>query len=307
MSPTVSIVTPFLNAEGTLGEAIDSLRAQTFQDWELILVDDGSVDTSPAVAAQAAAGDSRIRVLPPEPRAKGAAAARNAGLRAARGAFLGFLDADDLFMPHKLATELAAFAAHPEAMAVYGSTLWWHPDAPQRDWTEQLGPVANRLNAPPEILRRVLLLEEGHVPCTCAILIRREALEAVGGFEERFRLYEDQTLWAKLFLSFPVYVSDHCVAYYRQHAASVSAQAQESGEYDRLAAHPARVAFLDWLAGHIDASGIGDKRLARALRLARAPYIQARTPLQFIDKLYLAGRSFKRRTTGRLRRLMRRL
>src|SRR5687767_4752185 len=179
-APCVSVVTPFLDAEAFLPEAIASVRAQTVADWELILVDDGSSDSSRAIALEAAAADERIRLVDPPPGSRGAAAARNAGMRVARGDFLAFLDADDLFERHMLAATLSAAQANPEAALIYGPTRWWYPDGRQSDWTETTDGRAGRLHSPPALLRSIILLQDGHVPCTCSVLIRRAAVDAVG-------------------------------------------------------------------------------------------------------------------------------
>ncbi|CAN5691500.1 glycosyltransferase family 2 protein [soil metagenome] len=109
-APRVSVVTPVWNAAATLGETVASVRAQSMPDWELLLVDDGSADGSRALAEALAAGDGRIRLLGWGAR-QGAAAARNAAIRAARGRFIAFLDADDLWYPEKLAAQLGFMAA----------------------------------------------------------------------------------------------------------------------------------------------------------------------------------------------------
>ncbi len=103
--PAVTVVTPVWNAAGTLEEAVASMRAQTRGDWEMILIDDGSVDESRALAERLAAGDGRIRVIGWSAN-RGAAAARNAGIRAARGRYVAFLDADDLWHPAKLEVQI---------------------------------------------------------------------------------------------------------------------------------------------------------------------------------------------------------
>jgi glycosyltransferase involved in cell wall biosynthesis len=268
-TPRVSVVVPFLNETDFLAEAIESVRAQTFREWELVLVDDGAPDGSRAVADRfAAAEPDRIRVLAPDPATTGAAAARNRGVRAARGALVAFLDADDVFLPAKLADGVAALDAHPEAGMLYAPTRWWHASR-WRDWTERLGVEAERVHAPPTLLVRVLLRQYGDIPCTCGVLIRRTAIEDVGGFEERFALYEDQTLWAKLFLATRVYVARACHARYRLHAGSTSARAEDRGEYRPRHAHPAEEVFFDWLEDYVGRHG-GDPAVLRALAEARA-------------------------------------
>src|SRR5260370_31023926 len=90
---------------------------------------------------------------------------------------------------------------------------------------------ANWLHRPPSLLCRILLMQTGDAPCTCGVMIRKSALDITGGFGEGFPLYEDQTLWVKVFLRFPVIVSDYRVSRYRQHDNSGSANAEREGLY----------------------------------------------------------------------------
>jgi len=104
-TPVVSVITPVWNAAATLSEAVASVQAQTEPAWEMILIDDGSTDGSRALAERLAAEEPRLRVIG-FPVNRGAAAARNAGIRAARGRFIAFLDADDRWYPEKLKLQL---------------------------------------------------------------------------------------------------------------------------------------------------------------------------------------------------------
>ena len=109
MEPLFTIVMPVFNGSRYLREAVESVRAQTAGDWELLALDDGSSDASPAILAELAAADARIRV---ETQAnRGVAAARNRGLELARGRYVTFLDQDDIMHPRALARFAAAFAA----------------------------------------------------------------------------------------------------------------------------------------------------------------------------------------------------
>jgi teichuronic acid biosynthesis glycosyltransferase TuaG len=105
-SPLVSIITPVYNAAPWLRETLDSVRTQTLTDWEQIMVDDGSSDNSVAIAEAAAQQDVRFRLIR-TPRNMGPSAARNLAIDAARGRFIAFLDADDLWLPEKLARSVA--------------------------------------------------------------------------------------------------------------------------------------------------------------------------------------------------------
>lgn len=298
--PKVSIITPVYNAQPFLADAIASVQAQTEADWELILVDDGSTDRSRPIAEAAARNDGRIRLITrPEGLQRGAAAARNAGLDVAAGDLIGFLDADDLYEPTKLADELALFAAHPQAAMVYGPTLWWRDGEQPWRWVEPMQREANRMHQPPQLVSKVILLSDWHVPCTCGVLVRRSAIAEIRGFEERFVLYEDQTLWTKLFLRYPVFVHPHCLARYRQHEGSVSAAAARSGAYKREGDHQARAAFLDWLAEHVAEMDLTATKVPRDLRVARAPYTKP-GPQRSLDLLCLELKRLVRRLLFRL-------
>jgi teichuronic acid biosynthesis glycosyltransferase TuaG len=114
MSPRVSVITPVWNGAATLADAVASVQAQSLADWEMLIVDDGSIDASRAVAERLAA-DPRVRLMG-WPDNRGPAAARNAGIRAARGRYIAFLDADDRWRPEKLARQLAVMEADGAAL-----------------------------------------------------------------------------------------------------------------------------------------------------------------------------------------------
>jgi glycosyltransferase involved in cell wall biosynthesis len=120
--PLISIVCAVHNGERFIGEAITSAMAQTGVDLELVVVDDGSTDTTPAILAEKAAGDRRITVVTQENR--GVAVARNRAIAEARGEFVAFLDADDVWMPDKLQRQLELFQRDPRlALAFTGYAI----------------------------------------------------------------------------------------------------------------------------------------------------------------------------------------
>ncbi len=119
-TPLFSVIIPVRDAAATLPETVASVQAQTLPDWEALLIDDASTDGSADLAASLAAQDPRLRPMGAgETRPRGAARTRNLGIQAARGRFIAFLDADDLWRPDKLALQARAFA--DGATLVFGS------------------------------------------------------------------------------------------------------------------------------------------------------------------------------------------
>ena len=114
-TPQVSVVIPAYNCAAYVGQACDSVLSQTYTDWEIIVVDDGSKDDTRLVLDKY--GDRRVRYVYQEN--QGVSLARNHGIQLARGEFVAFLDADDFFLPDKLASQIAVFAAQPNLGIVH--------------------------------------------------------------------------------------------------------------------------------------------------------------------------------------------
>jgi glycosyltransferase involved in cell wall biosynthesis len=279
--PAVSVIMPFVDSERFIQVAIDSVCTQTRPEWELLLIDDGSRDASPAIAeAHAARDPGRIKVLRYRDAGNhGSAAARNLGLAHATGEFVAFLDADDCYDPDKLETEIPVLRSMPDVAMLYGPTRWWYPERPRRDWVEKPGVRTDAVHKPPHLATHLMLRRQGNPPCTCAVLVRAAVASAVGGFESSLRLYEDQTLWAKVFLRYSVFVSSRATARYRQHESSASARAQRAGEYHPWRMHAAEQRFLEWLKSYVMASRVADPELLAALEWAQAPYHRHSTAL----------------------------
>ena len=264
--PLVAVIIIFLNAEQFIQEAIDSVFGQTYEEWELLLVDDGSTDGSTAIAQSYAADHpTRVRYLEHSEHANcGMSASRNLGIRHARGKYVAFLDADDTWFSFTLEEQVTILETYSEAAMVYGPLLWWYswngnPKDSQRDYVERLGVPPNSLIRPPRLLP-LFLLDKAAVPS--GMLVRREAVERVGGFEDVFRgEYEDQVFCAKLCLNAPVFVSDRCWYRYRQHLDSSVAVGQMTGS-----THSARMVFLNWLARYLSDQKIKDPAVWWALK-----------------------------------------
>ena len=275
--PRVTVITPFLDAQDFLADAVESLLGQSFRDWELLLVDDGSTDGSSDIARGYAERYPRqIRCLEhPGRRNLGKSTSRNLGISEARGEFVVFLDADDVLLPHKLEHQVGVMASHPHAAMVYGTTEYWQSwngSPRRRDRVAKLGVAPDRLYSPP-MLVAAWLRNPGTVPCLCAALARTEAVRGVAGFDESIQdLYEDQIFLVKMAMAAGVYVESDCGERYRQHPASTSARAIAAGAYHPLRPNPARLAFLQWLQAHLDSLGALNGEAARALHAALRPY-----------------------------------
>lgn len=252
----VSVVIIFLDCEKFIQEAIESVLAQTYDNWELLLVDDGSLDASTEIARRyVAENPGRLRCLEhPDHQNRGKPASRNLGIRHAHGKYIAFLDADDVWLPYKLAEQVAILDSQPEAGMLYGNTLYWYswteePEDLGRDHVPPLGVQPETLIAPPRLLS-LFLRGRAAVPCPCSVLARRLAIDEVGGFDEEFvdlhNIYEDQAFYAKVCLRFPVYVSSACWDRYRQHSGASMAVAKRMGH---LVA--ARRFFLRWLREYL--------------------------------------------------------
>ena len=270
-APLVSGVLIFLNAEAFLEEAIESVLVQTCNDWELLLVDDGSTDRSTSIARRyAELQDERIIYLEHHGHMnRGKSTSRNLGLQRARGEYVAFLDADDAWLPAKLARQTATLSRHPEAVMLYGPTQYWHSwtlETRKRDFRGVLGVRADVLYRGSYLLSRYLA-RTGIVPGICSILARRKAVVAVGGFEESIQqLFEDQTLIAKLCLYGPVFVDSGCYDLYRQHPRSSSSQAVNAGAYNPWRPSLSHLAYLEWLADYVETQPVPDDNLRRKLK-----------------------------------------
>jgi glycosyltransferase involved in cell wall biosynthesis len=257
-SPLVSVVIPFKDAGAFLREAVDSVHAQTYEHWELVLVDDGSRDDSTEIARQCALADpQRVRYVQHEGGVnRGISISRNVGIRLTRGPLIALLDADDVWLPHKLADQVALLDAHPDAVMVYGESQYWYSWTGRaedlgRDLYPALGVDATTVLDPPVLLVRCLL-GQAAVPCPCSVVVRRETIDQVGGFEEGFNdIIEDQAFYAKVMLRARVLVATERWDRYRRHDASVSAAAKRRG-----AVHAARLRYLAWLRGYLASLGM---------------------------------------------------
>lgn len=185
MSRSVSVVIPTYNYAPFLPGAVEGVRAQEWDDLEIIVVDDGSTDETPEVLDALAREHRNFRWFRQEN--AGAAAARNRGIEEARGEFVAFLDADDLWLPGKLAAQFAALAERPAAAFSYTDVTLRHPNGTDED-------LACGVPEQPLLLQ----LLGGNLFATPTVLARRECFREVGLFDASLRTGEDWDMWLRL-------------------------------------------------------------------------------------------------------------
>jgi len=268
-NPRVSAIIIFFNEERFLDEAIQSVLAQTFESWELLLCDDGSTDASTRIAIRYAEQDSRIQYLEHEGHAnKGMSATRNLGLSQARGVEIAFLDGDDIWMPEKLQSQTEILDQHPQALMTFGPLLEWHSWAPGGGDDRLFSvarngkhPFENTLVQPPEMLN-LFLKAERFIPS--GILIRQSACKQVGGYEDEFPAsYEDAVFHVKLCATYPVYI--HALPNYKYRIHPESCERQQS----RRQQIENELRYLEWTRSYLQenelASNAADQAFKRAL------------------------------------------
>jgi glycosyltransferase involved in cell wall biosynthesis len=273
--PLVSVVIPFYNAERFLSEAVESVFAQSFADWEMLLIDDGSTDAGTEIALGCAARrPNQVRYLAHAGHANlGSSASRNAGFAAAQGEWTAMLDADDVWLPDKLQQQLE-LAEKLNVDAVIGAPLYWaswEENATVADDTPGHGLAPGVVYRPNELALRLYPLGALPAPCPSDLFVHTAALRRVGGYEPEFRgvyqLYEDQALLSKLYLSATFAAADRRWTLYRLHGGSCSAAVARTAQYDEV-----RHYFLRWLQRYYSTRGVADDRLQRALSQALEPY-----------------------------------
>lgn len=183
--PLISVVIPVFNGQNTIKETVESVLCQTFQDYELIIINDGSTDSTVEVILSIS--DPRIKLFN-YPNA-GLSASRNRGVTHAKGEYISFIDADDLWTPDKLEKQLNKLQENPQAVLAYS-------------WTDYINESSkflysgSHITANGNVYEKLLLtnfLENGSNP-----LIRRQVLTEVGGFDESLSAAEDWDMWLKL-------------------------------------------------------------------------------------------------------------
>jgi len=188
----VSVIIPTFNRAHKIARAVASVFYQTFTDYEILVVDDGSVDTTPEVLMQFR---SRIEWIT-HSKNLGVSAARNTGIRRSRSPLIAFLDSDDYWLPDKLAAQVSFFSKHPQATASQTEELWIRRGA-------RVNPMKKHFKPSGDIFEPSLKL---CVVSPSAVVVKRSLLEEVGLFDEEFPVCEDYDLWLRISWKYPIWL-----------------------------------------------------------------------------------------------------
>lgn len=213
--PRVSVIMPAYNCQRFVREAVSSILAQTFRDFEFIIIDDGSTDGTTRELTTLATGDSRVRLVS-RPNT-GYTKAINEAMSLATAPLIARMDADDISLPERLALQVAKFDAEPDLVLLGGSFTF----------IDDAGRQIRRFTPPADHAELDHLAFTGGNPfCHPLVMFRRDAYDRVGGYDSAFEPSEDIDLWLKLAEVGRVSCLPDLLLLYRQHAGSVSEQRQ---------------------------------------------------------------------------------
>ncbi|HUI96056.1 MAG TPA: glycosyltransferase [Xanthobacteraceae bacterium] len=222
-SPAVSVLIPVYDAGRFLAPAIESVLAQTFADFELIAIDDGSRDASGRLLDEFAARDRRLRVVHQDN--QGIVASLNRALALARAPLVARMDADDVARPDRFAKQVAFLAAHPEIAVVSGAMDIIDEDG--RYLRTDLFPTQ------PDVIARELL--DRNCVCHPVVMARTAVLRSVGGYRKSAQYAEDYDLWLRIVEIGQIANLPDVLLSYRQHLVTISAQRYMAQELAALA------------------------------------------------------------------------
>ena len=207
MTPRVSVIVPAYNAAVYLPYAIDSVLAQMYTSWEIVIVDDGSTDHTRTVvdSYRLKLQDKLQYIYQPN---RGLPAARNVGIRAARGEYVALLDADDVWLPQRLARGVTVLDADPETGVVHARVVRIDPQ----------GSITGQLKVDPKYMSgqiaHYIYTRRAHIVCP-TVMFRKSCLQSAGWFDETMQATEDRDLWFRIALHSRVAFIDEVLAYYR--------------------------------------------------------------------------------------------
>jgi glycosyltransferase involved in cell wall biosynthesis len=246
MNPLVSVIIPTYNSASYLPQALDSVFNQTFQDYEIIVVDDGSTDETEQVLVPYR---ELIKYIRKENR--GPASARNVGIKHSKGDYIAFLDADDIWLPDKLQSQIGFMKKNPEIQVLF-------TDCAIFDHQGLIMPsIKERYKVASCVTFEELLTE--HFVAMSSIIVKRSCLEEIGLFDETLIGAEDYNLYLRLARKFQFMYLDRVLVYHRKHEKSLS-KCLEQMRHDELA-------NLDKIANLFPEMNIPKRKLAAKIYL----------------------------------------
>lgn len=213
LEPLISIITPAYNAETTIVATIESVLNQTWKNWEMIIIDDGSTDNTHQTAASV--HHPGIRLL--QEKNKGVAATRNQGMKLAKGEYIAFLDSDDLWEPEKLASQIAFFQQADSSYGLVHSSYLEFDE--QGSYAPKPLQHCKNLNISGEVHTDLIIHD---FIATLTVMIKREVVENIGDFDLNFSGTEDWDLWIRIAEKYKVGYIDRSLARYRLNASGLS-------------------------------------------------------------------------------------
>jgi glycosyltransferase involved in cell wall biosynthesis len=285
-APKVSVVIPAYNSGRFLGEAIQSVLDQTFGDFELIVVDDGSTDNTRDVVRSFT--DPRIEYIYQKNR--GSSAAYNRGIHASGGEYIAFLDSDDIWFPQNLELKVKMLDSNPGIALVCSDTYlfddqtgnilgrYWHDHAQFKSWFDPRKAAQNPLR---------YMLSRGTFIIETITMVRREVFNEVGDYDESLRSHEDWDVWCRVTQRFAIETIDMPLSMNRRHDTNLSGNSEQMYESEQMALNKAlhsyslepdevalvkrRLARLHFLYGSrsvVDGEiALGRKRLLTSIRI----------------------------------------
>lgn len=213
-SVLVSVIIPTFNRAQYIGEAIDSIIAQTYTNWECIIVDDGCTDNTAEILQDYTKRDSRIKyVVRPEQFKKGSNGSRNYGVTVSQGKLIAFNDDDDIWLPEKLEQQVPIFKSHPEVGLVTGHIEYVNQKG------QRSGRVIKQVGNHGKVFKDLLLKNRMSM---ITPVVRREVFDKVGFFNTDFKIFEDWEFWRRVAYYYPFYSLDTVLACVRKHDANTS-------------------------------------------------------------------------------------
>ena len=208
-NPLVSIITPVYNGERYLSEAIDSALAQTYQNFELLIVNDGSTDNSAAII-KPFINDSRVIYI--EQKNAGVAAARNTAIKQASGKYIGFLDQDDLWLNTKLEVQVATLEQDANIALVHSRQDFIDSQGNKIDYDWVTGGAGFCFED---------MFKKNRI-AVLTVLIRKTIFDEMGLFNEHLSGTDDYDMWLRVTLKYPIQYIDRALAFYRFHDSNIS-------------------------------------------------------------------------------------